>query len=163
MNSETQESDIEMMKLAIAQADACVPIPKGIPKVGAIIAVEGVVIGKGKRGNGTHNDNEHAEHNAFQSVADRTQLPRATVYTTLEPCTRDVRSKPDECCTEQIIQGEVKKVFIGILDPNQGVRGKGLWELQRRGIHVELFPPELAKTILAMNEKFIRFQMTLGG
>jgi hypothetical protein len=46
--------------------------------------------------------------------------------------------------------------------PTQGVRGKGLWELQSRGIDVELFPPELAKRIRALNHKFIRIQQTLG-
>ena len=61
-----------------------------------------------------------------------------------------------------IIQSEVKKVFIGILDPNQGVRGKGLWELQSRGIEVELFPPYLAKEIRVLNDKFITSQRTLG-
>ena len=107
-------------------------------------------------------DDEHAEHNSFLCEFDRRLLPNATIYTTLEPCTREVRSKPLECCTEQILQAEVKKVFIGILDPNQGVRGKGLWELQSRGIEVELFPPDLAKEIRALNERFIRFQQTLG-
>ncbi|MGA8230464.1 MAG: hypothetical protein WB795_03200, partial [Candidatus Acidiferrales bacterium] len=53
-------------------------------------------------------------------------------------------------------------IFIGILDPNQGVRGKGLWELQSRGIDVELFPPELAKRIRSLNSKFIRIQQALG-
>jgi pyrimidine deaminase RibD-like protein len=53
-------------------------------------------------------------------------------------------------------------VFIGILDPNQGVRGKGLWELQSRGIEVELFPPKLARQIRVLNEKFIKAQLRLG-
>jgi hypothetical protein len=93
---------------------------------------------------------------------DRPLLGRATVYTTLEPCTPEVRSDPLTCCTELIRQAEVKKVFIGILDPNQGVRGKGLWELQERGIEVELFPPDLATEIRVLNGAFIRAQRRLG-
>ncbi len=54
------------------------------------------------------------------------------------------------------------KVFIGILDPNQGVTGKGLWALQAANIEVELFPPDLAKEILSINEAFISEQQTLG-
>lgn len=53
-------------------------------------------------------------------------------------------------------------MFIGILDPNQGVRGKGLWELQTNKIDVELFPPELASEIRSLNVDFIRFQQSLG-
>ena len=99
---------------------------------------------------------------ALDTVADRAELAKATVYTTLEPCTPEVRSNPLTCCTELIRQAGVKRVFIGILDPNQGVRGKGLWELQERGIDVELFPPHLAKRIRVLNDKFIREQRKLG-
>ena len=54
------------------------------------------------------------------------------------------------------------KVVIGILDPNQGVCGKGLLELQKHGIEVELFPQDLAQKIRLFNNKFIRAQQTLG-
>src|SRR5262249_2983660 len=47
-------------------------------------------------------------------------------------------------------------------DPNQGVRGKGYWELQSRGVDVEVFPARMALQIRAMNERFIRFQQTIG-
>ena len=60
------------------------------------------------------------------------------------------------------MNAEIKRVFIGILDPNQGVRGKGLWELQNRGVEIELFPPSLARQIRATNDNFIRVQQMLG-
>jgi len=154
--------DLENMDKAIAQAEQCRPIAERIPKVGAIIAIGETVIGKGHRGTGSPDDDEHAEWHAIMGIQDRSQLPRATVYTTLEPCTPEVRSDPLKCCTELIRQGGVKRAFIGILDPNQGVRGKGLWELQDRGIEVELFPPDMAKKIRALNDKFIRAQRALG-
>jgi hypothetical protein len=53
-------------------------------------------------------------------------------------------------------------VFIGILDPNQGVSGKGLNELQQNGVEIELFPHELAKEILTLNADFVRVQKSLG-
>ena len=156
------ETDKLHMDTAITLAERCEPIEDRIPKVGAVIAIGEVVIGLGKRGTGKKGDGDHAEKVAINQVADKKQLPKATVYTTLEPCTKEVRSDPLNCCTELIRQFGLKKVFIGILDPNQGVRGKGLWELQSRGIDVELFPPELAKRLLALNHKFIRVQQTLG-
>lgn len=151
-----------LMIRAIEQAEQCRPIADRIPKVGAVIAVGDTVIGMGHRGTGQPGDDDHAEMVALRGVADRAELAKATVYTTLEPCTPEVRSDPLTCCTELIRQAEVKKVFIGILDPNQGVRGKGLWELQERGIEVELFPPHLARRIRILNDKFIREQRKLG-
>src|SRR5260370_24294456 len=84
-----QSVDYENMKKAIAQAEQCQPIAERVPKVGAIIAVGDTVIGQGHRGTGNPGDDEHAEWHAIQGVQDRSQLPKATVYTTLEPCTPD--------------------------------------------------------------------------
>jgi hypothetical protein len=53
-------------------------------------------------------------------------------------------------------------VFIGILDPNQGVTGKGLWKLQTENIEVVLFPHELAQKIRVLNAAFIRTQQSIG-
>lgn len=150
------------MNKAIALAEKCEPIADRIPRVGAVIAIGNTIIGRGYRGSGKAGDDDHAEMVAINKVDDKTQLPRATLFTTLEPCTKDVRTDPMNCCTELIKQHGIKKVFIGILDPNQGVRGKGLWELQTNGIDVELFPPDLAKRLRVLNHKFIRIQQTLG-
>ena len=150
------------MNEAIGLAKTCEPIASRIPKVGAVIAVGEVVIGTGHRGTGKEKDDDHAELVAIESVHSKTQLASATLYTTLEPCTGEVRSIPTKCCTELIKQFGIRKVFIGILDPNQGVRGKGLWELQSQNIDIELFPPALAKEIRIINQEFIRVQRTLG-
>jgi pyrimidine deaminase RibD-like protein len=151
------------MRLAIVEAEKCEPIdPDRYPKVGAIIAVGNTVIRKGHRGSGAPGDDDHAELVAIESVVERSEIPHATLYTTLEPCTADVRSKPLECCAKLIKQNQIPKVFIGILDPNQGVRGKGLWDLQHKGVEVELFPPKLAKEIRVLMDRFIRAQLTLG-
>src|SRR5437899_1830713 len=138
------DQDLALMRQAITWAEECNPMKESIPKVGAIIAVDGVAIGHGRRGTGNEGDDEHAECDAIGRVEDKGRLPQATLYTTLEPCTRAVRSKELECCTELILQHKIKKIFIGILDPNQGVTGKGLWELQTHGVEVELFPHDLA-------------------
>lgn len=147
---------------SIQWADDCKPNKAAIPKVGAIIAVDGKVIGRGRRGTGKEGDDDHAERHAIADVQDKSLLPRATLYTTLEPCTPEVRSTPLECCTLLILQHKIKRVFVGILDPNQGVTGKGLWGLHHHDVEVSLFPHSLARQIYAINAPFIRAQSGLG-
>src|ERR1700722_5594741 len=43
-------------------------------------------------------DDDHAELKAVNTVVDKTQLAGASVYTTLEPCTRHVRRSTTESC-----------------------------------------------------------------
>jgi pyrimidine deaminase RibD-like protein len=156
--------DRELMELAINLASGCDPVdPDRIPKVGAVIAIGGTVLGTGRRDNGsTPAFDDHAEFNALANVDNKALLHEATVYTTLEPCTHHIRTKKEEACTELLAAAQVRKVFIGILDPNQGVCGKGAVELQNRGIEVELFPHDLAQRIRNENARFIRAQQTLG-
>jgi pyrimidine deaminase RibD-like protein len=154
--------DIGFMKEAISWANRCQPVKESIPKVGAIIAVGQEAIGRGRRGTGQQGDDEHAEWDALNKVKNKSLLAEATLYTTLEPCTQEVRSEPLECCTELIRQHQIKRVFIGMLDPNQGVTGKGLWHLQNAGVEVALFPHDLSKEIRIQNAAFIRSQQTLG-
>lgn len=154
-------NDLKFMNEAIAWAKDCHPVKESIPKVGAIFAVGHVAIGRGRRGTGKEGDDEHAEWKAIEEVKDKSKLANATLYTTLEPCTREVRSKPLECCTELIQQHQIKRVFVGTLDPNQGVTGKGLLRLQEAGVEVVLFPHDLSQQIRAINAPFIRSQQTL--
>ncbi len=147
-----------LMEQAIQKAMSCKPRdPERIPMVGAIVEHNGEILGTGYRG-----EDIHAEMEALSNVSDKLRLQDATVYTTLEPCTPGVRSKPEKSCTSLLRDARVKKVVIGILDPNQGVCGKGLLELQKHGIEVELFPQDLAQKIRLLNEKFVRAQQTLG-
>jgi pyrimidine deaminase RibD-like protein len=151
-------SDRRYMELAIAMAEHCAPKdPDRIPKVGAVIVVGDAVVATGFRG-----DDDHAEKIALSKVPDRAMLPNATVFTTLEPCTHQVRTQTLESCTDLLVAAQVKKVVIGILDPNQGVCGKGVVRLQQNKIEVELFSHDLAQRVLGQNEQFVRAQQSLG-
>lgn len=130
-----------------------------------IIVAGGEVIWRGMRGSGNAGDDDHAELLAIRSVKeeDRRKLAGATLYTTLEPCTPEVRSKPEQCCTELIHRHKFQRVFVGILDPNRGVTGKGLLRLQQESnVEIALFPHELSLKIQVQNAEFIRSQQTLG-
>jgi pyrimidine deaminase RibD-like protein len=150
--------DTELMQLAIAELEKCNPAdPEQVPKVGAVIAIDGEVIAANHRGK-----EDHAEKRALEQIDPGRDLTQATVYTTLEPCTHRVRRKEGESCTDRLVRMQVKKVVIGILDPNQGVCGKGLLQLQAAKIEVELFPHVLAQRIRQLNDKFIQAQQGLG-
>ena len=154
------DNDRTMMDYAIELASSCEPKdPSLIPKVGAVIDIGGEVF-VGQRG-----EDDHAEKNALDNVAKKgltRLLKEATVYTTLEPCTKHVRRKLGESCNERLIQARVKRVVIGILDPYQGVCGKEVLELQAHNIEVSLFPHDLAEKILLLNSEFVRAQKSLG-
>jgi len=153
-------TEAEAMELAIAQAEQCdwrQEVLNERPKVGAV-----VVIGEQKFWAAHRGEHDHAEKLALESVPYEEDLTQAAVFTTLEPCTRGVRATEEESCTERLIRAQVQKVVVGILDPNQGVCGKGLVKLQESKIEVKLFPHALAMRIRRLNDRFIRAQQTLG-
>jgi pyrimidine deaminase RibD-like protein len=146
------------MELAIHMAGLCRPDdPERTPCVGAVIAIEregqNEVYAFASRGKG-----DHAEQIALDQLPPEFDFTMATVYTTLEPCTKHVRRVRSQPCAERLVRHHVKKVVIGILDPNQGVCGKGVQQLQEADIEVELFPHDLAKKITVLNLGFVHSQ-----
>ncbi len=102
------------MVRAIGLARRCVSESgKVAPKVGALVARDGVVIGTAFRGELT--PGEHAEFTLLErKLADRT-LSGATLFTTLEPCTS--RNHPKIPCADRIVERRIKRVVIGTFEP----------------------------------------------
>jgi pyrimidine deaminase RibD-like protein len=150
---------------AVELAETCQPAEEKIPRVGAVIVSdEGQIIGRGKRGKNCTDDDEHAELRALKDVheRDRPKLEGSTLYTTLEPCTPDSRSRGEKCCSELIFQHRFPRVFVGIPDPNPDVTRKGLLRLLNANVKVALFPDNLVRRIQAHNGNFIAAQQTWG-
>lgn len=104
------------------------------PMVGAVIAVDGKIIGEGWH----HKAGEpHAEVMAFAAVPEelRHLIPQATMYVTLEPCSHYGKTPP---CAERIIQEKVKRVVVAMQDPFPQVAGRGLKMLREAGIEVQV-------------------------
>lgn len=148
--------------MAINLAKSCdVPKEHGIPRVGAVIVDEaGDVLGVGWRGNSRDPGSDvHAEAQAIDMWKKCGEVTtRSILYTTLEPCTGIglARSQQHESCADIIIRsGGIFKVYVGMLDPDDHITGKGIFQLQAHGIEVQLFPRDLMLQVSALNEKFI--------
>lgn len=153
--AEATVSDEKWMKLAIKAAESSQGSKSTDPLVGAVLVRNGELIGQAYRGEKVMDD--HAEFTLLQKKLRSTELTRgATLYATLEPCT--TRGHQRRSCAKWIIEKGIRRVVIGILDPNPAICGQGYWELRDAGIEVDLFPSALAQQIEALNSRFLRAQ-----
>lgn len=100
------------------------------PVVGAIIVKDNKIISRGfhSKFGGAHAEVD-ALANAVESVIG------GDMYVTLEPCSHHGKTPP---CVDAIIKAGIKRVFIGIVDPNPVNAGKGMKLLEKSGIEVFL-------------------------
>lgn len=120
------------------------------PLVGCVVVNDGAIIAEGYH---EKYGEYHAERNALTRC--NTKTKGASLYVTLEPCCHYGKTPP---CTEIIIEKGIKKVFVGILDPNPLVAGKGVKMLQEAGIEVEVGLCE--NEIREMNKVFLKYITT---
>jgi pyrimidine deaminase RibD-like protein/NTP pyrophosphatase (non-canonical NTP hydrolase) len=155
MEDRTRNPDPELMDLAIREARRSSPEDGRIhPNVGAVVLLNGEVIGSGHRGELGAGD--HAEFTVLERKLGDRSITGSTVYTTLEPCTS--RSHPKVPCATRLVERGVARVVIGILDPDVQIRGRGYETLRNAGIAVELFRPEAVSQIEELNRNYIRLK-----
>ena len=118
----------KMMQLALDLARKGEGRTSPNPPVGAVVVSGGKIVGQGFH---PAAGEPHAEVFALRDADCRAR--GADLYVTLEPCNHQGRTGP---CTEAIINAEVSRVFVGCLDPNPLVAGKGIKRLQDAGIEV---------------------------
>ena len=124
--------DQSRMREALALAKSSLVRSSPNPKVGCVIYnQDGLLIGQGVT---SPPGGPHAEINALNSAKQAGHSLRgASVYVTLEPCSHTGRTGP---CTVALTQAEVAEVYIGVVDPNPLVAGRGVQMLSQAGITV---------------------------
>ena len=120
------------------------------PLVGCVVVKDGEIIAEGYH---EKYGEFHAERNALLHCQSETK--GASLYVTLEPCCHYGKTPP---CTDIIIEKGINKVYIGILDPNPLVAGKGVKILQDAGIEVEV--GLCSDEIRELNKIFLKYITT---
>jgi pyrimidine deaminase RibD-like protein len=140
------------MLAAVAEARKCTSEGNAVkPKVGAAVSRENVLVASAHRGE--LEAGQHAEYTLLEGKCTSEKLAGATVYTTLEPCTS--RNPPKVPCVDRLVARKVSRVVIGMLDPDERIRGRGILALRKANIRVDLFPPDLMTELEELNRDFI--------
>lgn len=116
------------MQLALEDAYKSKGYTKTNPCVGAVIVKNGDIVARGWH---KYYGGAHAEADALSKAGNAAE--GADVFVTLEPCTTYGKTPP---CAAALIKAGVKRVYIGVLDPNPEHAGAAVRLLKEAGIDV---------------------------
>ncbi len=134
------------MRLALREARKGSGRTSPNPAVGAVIVRNGIAAAKGyHRQAGL----PHAEVEALSRLGNH--CPGDTLYVTLEPCNHVGKTPP---CTHAILKSGIRRVVVGMKDPNPRVTGGGCAFLEAHGIDVTV--GVLEADCLRLNEDFLK-------
>ncbi len=142
--------DRRFMQMALELAANGRGLTSPNPMVGAVVVRDQVVVGQGYH---QAAGRPHAEVYAIDAAGEK--ACGGTLYVNLEPCNHTGRTPP---CTLKILSAGIRRVVIGMRDPNPGVAGGGAAFLERHG--VEVCQGVCAPEAEALNEVFIKYIQT---
>jgi tRNA(adenine34) deaminase len=143
------DDDLRFMRAAIGQA-AMAGAAGEVP-VGAVVVVEGEIVGAGyNQPISARDPSAHAEIMALRDAArhqDNYRLPGSTLYVTLEPCAM---------CSGAIMHARVARVVFGARDPKTGAVGSvvNLFAEDRLNHHARVVGGVLAEECGALLSAF---------
>lgn len=118
------------------------------PVVGAVIVNDDKVVGEGLH---LQAGEPHAEVFALREAEEKAR--GATLYVTLEPCCMKGRTP---ACVPQLVTAGIKKVVVGLVDPDPRVQGRGIELLRKAGVEVQMAEDDLQELCAELNRGFIR-------
>ncbi len=123
--------DRQYMKVALRLAAKGRGSTHPNPMVGAVIVAKEGVVGQNyhRRAGGPH-----AEVLALQQAGKK--AADATLYVTLEPCNHLNKRTPP--CVPLIAQSRLQRIVVAMADPNPQVNGRGIRQLRRLGLRVDV-------------------------
>ncbi|MFH0778893.1 MAG: tRNA adenosine(34) deaminase TadA [Candidatus Eisenbacteria bacterium] len=111
-----EDQDVHWMKLALSEAEKA--FGKGEVPVGAVVVLDGKVLGRGhNQVEGLSDPTAHAEIIAIGAAGTSLgtwRLEGATIYVTLEPCAM---------CAGAIVLSRLRRLVFGARDPKAGACG----------------------------------------
>ena len=124
------EQDVRWLDAAARTATPFLGTTAENPTVGALVVdeVRQVVLGRGVTSRGGR---PHAEPQALQEAGGKAR--GRTLYVTLEPCNHWGKTPP---CADAVIRAGIRRVVVGIVDPDPRTAGDGVRRMQEAGIDV---------------------------
>ena len=142
-----EEKDRYFMRLALKEARKGLGRTSPNPCVGAVVVKDDRVIAMGYHKKAGE---PHAEIKALRKAG--LEAAGATLYVTLEPCNHTGRTPP---CSHALVAAGIKRVVVGMEDPNPLVNGSGSRYLINRG--VDVLSGILAEECREINRPFLKY------
>jgi len=121
--------DHRFMARALALAARGLETTTPNPRVGCVLAKDGVLLGEGWHARAGE---PHAEVHALRAAGEAAR--GATAYVSLEPCDHHGRTPP---CVDALLGAGVARVVAAMTDPDARTAGAGLERLRAAGVQVE--------------------------
>jgi len=143
--TEDQKKWVPWMRRSIQLALLAEGMTSPNPLVGAVVLdSKGRLVGEGFH---TGSGNPHAEVEALAQAGEKSF--DGTIVVTLEPCCHQGLTPP---CTEALIKAGLRRVVIGMVDPDPRVSGHGISRLKESGL--EVIEGILSKECELINREF---------
>jgi len=139
-----------VMRAAIRLARRGIGTTHPNPRVGALVLRDGEVVGRGFHARAGE---PHAEARALEEAGGRAR--GGTLVSTLKPCAHQGRTPP---CVDAILGSGIRRVVLGMRDPNPLVDGRGVGALRAAG--VEVIEGVLNASCRDLNLPYLKFLAT---